>query len=66
MSKLVEACCGLTALLREEITELRSLQKREPERKEYYEEKILILFEEYDHLLNACRLFYCYCGEKSI
>ena len=65
-SKLVETYYTRTVLLREEIAKLRSCQKQEPEREEYYEEKILILYEEYNRLLNACSLFYNCFGEKSI
>ncbi len=53
ITKITENYLTTATLLRKEIAQLRSQQKQRPEMAENYERKIKLLFEEYNHLLDA-------------
>ena len=52
-TKFSENYLNTAALLRKEIAELRSCQKRSPQQSAAYEKKISLLFETYTNLLDA-------------
>lgn len=53
MTKITENYLTTATLLRQEIAQLRNQQKKRPEMAENYEQKISLLFEEYNHLLDT-------------
>lgn len=57
LTKIGENYLNTAALLREEIAELRSRQKNNPQQSAAYEKRISLLFEAYSRLLDDSAIF---------